>query len=166
MLLLMLLNWMFSFTLLFISHPLTIGVILLINTILISLISGMFYLNFWFSYILFLIMISGLLIMFIYMTSVASNEKFTINKYSLLMILFLSCLMVTSTISDKFFYTMKPMNTNTMMLNEFIKNTHMSKFFTSPNMSLLLFLMIYLLLTLMMVAKITDKKMGPLRQKK
>nr|YP_010693554.1 NADH dehydrogenase subunit 6 [Scolytoplatypus wugongshanensis]WCB99745.1 NADH dehydrogenase subunit 6 [Scolytoplatypus wugongshanensis] len=165
MLFLMLLNWLFSSILLFINHPLTVGFTLLTNTILISLISGMFYLNFWFSYILFLIMISGLLIMFIYMTSIASNEKFMINKYLFIFPLLLFSFMLISLMTDIFF-CMKPMNSSTIMFNDLIKNTHMNKFFSNPNMIMLLFLMVYLLLTLIMATKITDKKLGPLRQKK
>merc|ERR1712198_806681 len=59
------------------SHPLAIGLALLSQTILICLITGLSSSSFWFSYILFLIFLGGILVLFIYVTSLASNEMFT-----------------------------------------------------------------------------------------
>nr|YP_010693580.1 NADH dehydrogenase subunit 6 [Scolytoplatypus sinensis]WCB99771.1 NADH dehydrogenase subunit 6 [Scolytoplatypus sinensis] len=166
MLSLMLMNWFCTFILLFIDHPVSLGLILLINSILISLLSGSFYVNFWFSYILFLVMVSGLLIMFIYMTSVASNEKFKINMKNLLMyLLFFTIYLSIFMILDNFYFSMKPLNSTAIYMEETFNNTILSKFFNSPNMFLLLLLMIYLLLALIMAAKVTLHSMGPLRQK-
>nr|YP_010693593.1 NADH dehydrogenase subunit 6 [Scolytoplatypus raja]WCB99784.1 NADH dehydrogenase subunit 6 [Scolytoplatypus raja] len=166
MLSLMLVNWFCTFVLLFIDHPMSLGLILLINSILISLLSGSFYVNFWFSYILFLVMVSGLLIMFIYMTSVASNEKFKINMKSLFTCLFFFMIyLLIFLILDNFYFTMKPLSSTTFFMEEIFNNKILSKSFNSPNMFLLLLLMIYLLLALIMAAKVTLHSMGPLRQK-
>ena len=62
-----------------IIHPLAIGLISLIQSLLICLITGLISKRFWFSYILFLIFLGGILVLFIYVTSLASNEIFTIS---------------------------------------------------------------------------------------
>jgi len=68
-----------------IKHPLAMGLILLIQTIFICLLRGLLIKSFWFSYILFLIFIGGILVLFIYVTSLASNEifSFSIKKFYL-----------------------------------------------------------------------------------
>nr|ARH54101.1 NADH dehydrogenase subunit 6 [Arachnobas tricolor] len=164
----LLLNWTFSMIFLFLNHPLSLGCILLTQAILIALASGYMFFNFWFSYILFLIMIGGMLVMFIYMTSIASNEKFKLPKFMtlfcLLMFLTLSFMMI---LKDNFytymlniqFLSSHPMNIN------FSMNLSLNKYFNYPGMFILISLMIYLLLTLIAIVKIIGKSSGTLRQK-
>nr|APX39859.1 NADH dehydrogenase subunit 6 [Longitarsus tabidus] len=148
------------------KHPLSCGLILLIQTILTALFTGMISLNFWYSYILFLIMIGGLLILFIYMTSIASNEKFKINKkYIYMYMLFMLIL--------SFMLFIDPYYTNLMtniidMKNSIlmIKNQYsMMKYFNYPNYFIMMMMIIYLFITLIAVVKITKFNYGPLRQK-
>nr|QWB85958.1 NADH dehydrogenase subunit 6 [Philus antennatus] len=162
------LSWMMmtlSITFLFLNHPLSFGLILLMQTLLISLISGLMNQNYWYSYILFLIMVGGMLILFIYMTSIASNEmfKFSFKILALIMVMFLmlSMLMwIESTVLD-----LSVHNSN-MTNQEFFNNsTSMSKYFNLPNTLTLYMIIIYLLITLIMVVKITNLSHGPLRQK-
>nr|DAA06218.1 TPA_exp: truncated NADH dehydrogenase subunit 6 [Drosophila persimilis] len=87
-------------------HPLAMGLTLLIQTIFICLISGLMTKSFWYSYILFLIFLGGMLVLFIYVTSLASNEMFnlsissTLFSTSILFILFfMSFLIDKSSIS-------------------------------------------------------------------
>jgi len=60
-----------------IKHPIAIGILLLIQTTIVRLIRGTIYKRFWFSYILFIIIIGGILVLFIYITGLASNEIFS-----------------------------------------------------------------------------------------
>nr|AXS64803.1 NADH dehydrogenase subunit 6 [Phalacridae sp. KM-2017] len=157
--------WSFSLIFLLIKHPLTMGMILLIQTILVTLITGFMMFNFWYSYMLFLIMVGGMLILFLYMTNVASNEKFKFSsKISLMMYIMLI----------NFLLIIMIINFNKNMLfnfNEFyIKfnenmNFYMSlnKYLSFPFYSIYLMLMIYLLITLIAIVKITNIKYGPLR---
>nr|APX40860.1 NADH dehydrogenase subunit 6 [Longitarsus curtus] len=148
------------------KHPLTCGMILLMQTILTALYTGMMSLNFWFSYILFLIMIGGMLILFIYMTSVASNEKFKFNKK-----LFYLHLMIIMTLMMMFFIDYYYMNlsiniidTKNFLLN--LKNYNsMMKYFNYPNFFLMTMMIIYLFITLIAIVKITKFNYGALRQK-
>nr|YP_006665730.1 NADH dehydrogenase subunit 6 [Challia fletcheri]AEP83058.1 NADH dehydrogenase subunit 6 [Challia fletcheri] len=58
------------------NHPLWMGLILLVQTFLVSLFSGFLLSFFWFSYILFLLFLGGMLVLFMYVCGLASNEMF------------------------------------------------------------------------------------------
>nr|YP_010164569.1 NADH dehydrogenase subunit 6 [Monolepta hieroglyphica]QRM91332.1 NADH dehydrogenase subunit 6 [Monolepta hieroglyphica] len=156
---------MLSLLFLFMNHPLTCGFILLIQTILTALISGLMNINFWYSYILFLIMVGGMLILFIYMTSIVSNEKFKINpKLSFLMTLLMLYMIIL--LMDKFYLNMNnqifDMNSQNLM---YFHNLSMIKYFNKPNYLMMLIIIIYLFITLIAVVKITNINYGSLRQK-
>nr|QWB85713.1 NADH dehydrogenase subunit 6 [Chlorophorus diadema diadema] len=145
---------------LFMSHPLSFGLILLVQTLLVALITGMLNSNFWFSYILFLIMVGGMLILFIYMTSIASNEKFKLSM-NLSLIIPIYLLLLSSTLMDKMFSSMSVKNTELALMS---KDLSMSKYMNFPNNLIMMSVIMYLLITLIMVVKITTIKKGPLRQ--
>nr|YP_010002937.1 NADH dehydrogenase subunit 6 [Gonocephalum sp. MT-2015-Zz052324]ANT72394.1 NADH dehydrogenase subunit 6 [Gonocephalum sp. MT-2015-Zz052324] len=143
------------------NHPLSAGMILLINTITISLITGNLNQNFWFSYILFLILIGGMLILFMYMTSIASNEKFKTNPMMVMIIM--PAPLIAWTINKTIKSTI--MNNETLMFNEQISmNSSLIKYINLPLSGTLIFLMIYLLLALIATVKITSFKQGSVRQ--
>nr|ARH54673.1 NADH dehydrogenase subunit 6 [Stenurella nigra] len=155
-----------SMLFLFLNHPLSFGAILLLQTILISLITGMVNYNYWFSYILFLIMIGGMLILFIYMTSIASNEKFKFS-YKLLMLSLMIMSLFIMTFIDLYLNEMNLNLSDTINQNKnYNFNLSMNKFFNWPNNSITYLMIIYLLITLIAIVKITKIKYGPLRQKK
>nr|ARH54816.1 NADH dehydrogenase subunit 6 [Trigonopterus sp. 5 AH-2016] len=160
------LSWVSSIIMMNMNHPMSLGSILLLQTILIALASGHIYLNFWFSYILFLIMIGGMLVMFIYMTSIASNEKFKIPKYSeILMALTLTVLLSSLLYMDSFYSLQFSSLILSLPSNLHIVNLNMNKYFNLPSMTIMIFLMIYLLITLIAIVKITKNTKGTLRQK-
>nr|AXS66178.1 NADH dehydrogenase subunit 6 [Curculionoidea sp. 31 KM-2017] len=163
----MMMNWYFSVLFIFLSHPLSMGSILFMQTILISISSGLMHSNFWFSYIIFLIMIGGMLVMFMYMTSIASNEKFThpSKPIYILSSIFMTCWLL-SLISDSYFSatlikTFNSFKQPILLFNDF----SLSKFFNKPSMNLMIFLITYLLISLIAIVKITDNYKGTLRQK-
>nr|QAU54279.1 NADH dehydrogenase subunit 6 [Desmopachria sp. ITV9392]QPA36194.1 NADH dehydrogenase subunit 6 [Desmopachria sp. RRMO-2020]QPA36207.1 NADH dehydrogenase subunit 6 [Desmopachria sp. RRMO-2020]QPA36220.1 NADH dehydrogenase subunit 6 [Desmopachria sp. RRMO-2020]QPA36233.1 NADH dehydrogenase subunit 6 [Desmopachria sp. RRMO-2020] len=164
-------NLILSFFFIFMNHPMSLGLILLIQTILISLISGFYSLNFWFSYILFLIMVGGMLILFMYMTSLASNEKFKFSKPNLFMFMILIMIMFLIYLNDLLPLTLI-FNNNNMMENInnliLLKNENLNSLnfiYNKPNFFLTILLIIYLLITLIAIVKITKFNIGPLRQK-
>nr|YP_010034222.1 NADH dehydrogenase subunit 6 [Monochamus sparsutus]QOW83761.1 NADH dehydrogenase subunit 6 [Monochamus sparsutus] len=154
-----------SLTFLFLSHPLSLGMILLMQTILIALITGLSNYNFWFSYIIFLVMIGGMLILFIYMTSVASNEKFKFSYKILLLAMMLMSLMIMILLFiDSYYFNLNLINS---LINQNLTYNYkfsMNKFLSWPMNLIFFFMIIYLLITLIMVVKITNIKSGPLRQ--
>nr|YP_009271882.1 NADH dehydrogenase subunit 6 [Xylotrechus grayii]AIW58316.1 NADH dehydrogenase subunit 6 [Xylotrechus grayii] len=160
----MILMLFFTIMFLFLNHPLSFGMILLIQTLLITIESGMMNLNFWYSYILFLVMVGGMLILFMYMTSVASNEKF---KFSIKMMPFLTTMMMLlliNTMLDPMISEKKKINYE-LINNYYMNKMSLSKYMNFPNSMLMILIICYLLLSLIMVVKITKIQYGPLRQK-
>nr|AML26256.1 NADH dehydrogenase subunit 6 [Leiodidae sp. BMNH 1274323] len=136
------------------KHPMSMGMMLLLLTFLMCLNMGMLLNQFWFSYILFLIMIGGMLILFIYMTSIASNEKFKFNlKLMMTSIIIMFMMLMPLYYFDKMFdyYNMDNL-------------INLIKFMNFPNDKILYFIFIYLFITLIAIVKISNIKKGPLRQ--
>nr|AOY39640.1 NADH dehydrogenase subunit 6 [Scolytinae sp. BMNH 1039996] len=159
------LNFLFSSMFIILNHPLALGGLLLLQTILMALMSGFMFINFWFSYILFLIMVGGMMIMFMYMTSIASNEKFLMPNspiWPFLLIFPFLMIIISMKLMD---HSLLPKISNLMQSNS-PKSLFMSlnKFFNWPNFCMLIMLMMYLLITLIAIVKITGKPMKPIRQ--
>nr|UFZ13814.1 NADH dehydrogenase subunit 6 [Neochauliodes bachmanus] len=159
-------NLLMSFNFTIMNHPLAMGLILLIQTISISLITGFMLQTFWFSYILFLILLGGMLVLFIYMTSLASNELFSFSMKSLLMNLIMFIMMMILMIM--FIPYNNLLNLDMYKFNYYSlyteNNTELLKLYNFPTMNLTLMLVSYLFLTLIIVVKITNINQGPLRQ--
>nr|YP_009995464.1 NADH dehydrogenase subunit 6 [Ochthebius salinarius]QNP09919.1 NADH dehydrogenase subunit 6 [Ochthebius salinarius] len=162
MMILLMINITLSMIFLFMIHPLSMGMILLLQTITISLMTGFLNFNYWFSYILFLIMIGGMLVLFIYMTSVASNEKFKTNNKLIIFVLGMMFLMFLMMFLDKFIIMNNNINNFIMFKNNYLM---LSKFYNNPSNSIMFLMIIYLFITLIAIVKITNFNMGPLRQK-
>nr|YP_010713141.1 NADH dehydrogenase subunit 6 [Cadrema minor]WDA94020.1 NADH dehydrogenase subunit 6 [Cadrema minor] len=165
--------YMFTFitSLLFIqmNHPLAMGLTLLFQTIFISIITGLITKTFWFSYILFLIFLGGMLVLFIYVTSLASNEMFSLSMKSVIYSMtFIFLFLVIS------YLFMDQMMLSTNMFNEEMNSLNNELFYTENSLSLnklynyptnliTILLMNYLLITLIAIVKITKLIYGPLR---
>nr|QTC08198.1 NADH dehydrogenase subunit 6 [Sinochauliodes squalidus] len=163
---LMSMNLLMSFNFTVMNHPLAMGLILLIQTILISLITGYMLQTFWFSYILFLIMLGGMLVLFIYMTSLASNELFSFSMKSLMLNSTILIIMMIMFFLFIPYFNMLNLDANNLNLT-FINtenNMELLKLYNFPTMNLTLMLVNYLFLTLIAVVKITNINQGPLRQ--
>nr|YP_004733195.1 NADH dehydrogenase subunit 6 [Coptotermes formosanus]YP_009463883.1 NADH dehydrogenase subunit 6 [Coptotermes suzhouensis]AMX22637.1 NADH dehydrogenase subunit 6 [Coptotermes formosanus]AUW55173.1 NADH dehydrogenase subunit 6 [Coptotermes suzhouensis]BAK40287.1 NADH dehydrogenase subunit 6 [Coptotermes formosanus]BAK40300.1 NADH dehydrogenase subunit 6 [Coptotermes formosanus]BAK40313.1 NADH dehydrogenase subunit 6 [Coptotermes formosanus] len=141
------------------KHPLAMGMMLLMQTMMTCLISGTMYKSFWFSYILFMIMIGGMLVLFMYMTSLASNEMFSPSNKMILIALMTSPTL-TYIMPDQM--NNKEMNMhNTTMENEITLTTTMMYNQNTGAMTILL--VMYMLLTLIVVVNIINISSGPLR---
>nr|QWW92000.1 NADH dehydrogenase subunit 6 [Abscondita cerata] len=148
----------------FMSHPLSMGMILLMQTLMIAMWTGSMSMNFWYSYILFIVMVGGMLILFIYMTSVASNEKFMYKKMLLIMVSIMF-IMIMFMNKDKIFTLMNSMNLDLMTIKNILTfKMSLNKFLMYPMMIMSLMIIIYLLITLIAVSKITNVKNGALRK--
>nr|AXS65367.1 NADH dehydrogenase subunit 6 [Cleroidea sp. 2 KM-2017] len=163
--LLLSMNMVMTVTIVFMKHPLSMGAVLLTQTILIALIVGTLNMNFWFSYIITLIMIGGMLILFIYMTSIASNEKF---KFNLMLMTYIMTMLMMSIITifiDQFIVNIKTMNQMTINMNKMMEfQMMMNKYINWPSNMMIYLTVSYLFITLIAVVKITNIKQGPLRQ--
>nr|AWB99756.1 NADH dehydrogenase subunit 6 [Culex bilineatus] len=158
-----------SFIFMQMKHPLAMGLMLLIQTFLTCLMTGIYSKTFWFSYILFLIFMGGMLVLFIYVTSLSSNEMFSMS----FKLTFISIMMIFLFIVISYFFD------NSLMEN-FIKNNEsiqlfnknnlfyenflsLNKMYNFPTNLITLLLINYLFLTLLVTVKITKKNYGPLR---
>nr|AML60307.1 NADH dehydrogenase subunit 6 [Mesembrinella sp. ACMJ-2016] len=165
----MLLLIIFNFIFMNMKHPLAMGLTMLIQTTLVTIYTGLTTKSFWFSYILFLIFLGGMLVLFIYVTSLASNEMFTfsIKLMTTCMIMFLLMFIYMMIFMDKTLMMqyinleIKPFNE----LNSYLMENSLSlnKLYNYPNNILTILLMNYLLITLIAVVKITNLFKGPLR---
>nr|YP_009512540.1 NADH dehydrogenase subunit 6 [Parum colligata]AXJ93094.1 NADH dehydrogenase subunit 6 [Parum colligata] len=161
---------LFSFMMYFLSHPLSMGFMILTQTLLTCILSGMFIKTYWFSYILFLTFLGGLLVLFIYVSSIASNEMFFIsNNMKLIFIIFILMLIITQFIFFKNLNWMN-LNNNSEMNNLFnflfLNNENkinLNKLYNNYSSMLMMLLIIYLFITLIAIVKITNIFYGPLR---
>jgi len=150
---------------------LAIGFILLIQTFLICLLSGILRKRFWFSYILFLIFIGGILVLFIYVTSLAANEIFNFSiKIFLLNIYILIFFNIIFIFFDKILilnYFLRNEIIYIIEIKSYIQENSLilNKLYNFPINLVTILLIIYLFLTLIASVKITNIFEGPLRPK-
>nr|YP_010988611.1 NADH dehydrogenase subunit 6 [Sclerotia aquatilis]WOR80794.1 NADH dehydrogenase subunit 6 [Sclerotia aquatilis] len=156
-----------SIIFMFISHPLSMGFILLIQTLIIAMWTGYMSINFWYSYILFIIMVGGMLILFIYMTSIASNEKFKFN-FKIMITMLLTTIMMSMFMlinNDQMIELISSLNIDiNQMKSNLLFKMSLNKFLMMPLIFMSLTIISYLFIALIAVSKITNTKMGPLRK--
>nr|QCF45716.1 NADH dehydrogenase subunit 6 [Anthocoris kerzhneri] len=144
------------------KHPISMGITIIVQTLIIGIITGLILKSFWFSYIIMIMMLSGMLVLFIYMASVASNEK--INKSNKMIMLTTSIIilgsvmqMTTDVYEDELLTNHSMTKTESMYLNSLFN----MKFKYITMMTVL-----YLFFTMITVSHITNILEGPLRIKK
>lgn len=142
------------------------GATLLAQTILICLILGLINLNYWFSYILFIIIIGGLLILFIYITSIASNEKF---KFSIIIIFLtliaFSLILLLTLFSDYFLLNINFwVKSISFYIHPLILPFSLNKYLNYPTFIIFIISILYLLICLIASVNISLTFKGPLRQ--
>nr|YP_009512617.1 NADH dehydrogenase subunit 6 [Gordonella aff. paravillosa ZS-2018]AXJ93182.1 NADH dehydrogenase subunit 6 [Gordonella aff. paravillosa ZS-2018] len=146
-------------------HPLAMGLSLLIQTLMICVTAGLSSNSFWFSYILFLIFLGGMLVLFIYVASLASNEAFsfssTLSLLMLLTIMFSLSLLLIDPLLMNFSSSISQSSINSNIYSS--TPALISIIYNNTTMNLTLFIVMYLLLTLIVVVKITNTFFGPLR---
>lgn len=71
--------------LIILNHPLSIGLILILQTLITAILIGYIINSFLFSYIIIIIILRGALVLFIYIARIASNEKFNLSIKNLLL---------------------------------------------------------------------------------
>nr|AIA77388.1 NADH dehydrogenase subunit 6 [Kleidocerys resedae resedae] len=133
------------------NHPMMMSLIIIMQTINISMMTGMSLGSFWFSYIIMIIMLSGMLVLLIYMASIASNEKIIITTKQMITILLM--FIINNKIEQNEIPSIKNMN---LMLNNM---------FNSTTNTMIIMMVFYLLMTMIIISKIVNIHEGPLRIK-
>nr|YP_010173061.1 NADH dehydrogenase subunit 6 [Bironella derooki]QSH90939.1 NADH dehydrogenase subunit 6 [Bironella derooki] len=168
-LMIMMICLILSFIFMQMKHPLSMGLMLLMQTFLTCLLTGIYVKSFWFSYVLFLIFLGGMLILFIYVTSLSSNEMFTLSFklsfFSIFMLMIMSFMIffLDKSLIEHFINNMEM--ENLFMINNLINENILSlnKMYNFPTNMITMLLINYLFLTLLVTVKITKKFYGPLR---
>nr|AFI54731.1 NADH dehydrogenase subunit 6 [Acanthosoma labiduroides] len=158
---LMMLMTSMSILIMFLNHPLSMGMLLVLQTIIVALTTGMMAGYFLMSYIITIIMLSGALVLFIYMASVASNEMFH-TPVKLMGVFMIINLILSVTI-----------NKIEMMENEMINFNYTTtvealstmKLFSAPSAYMTTLMIMYLLFTMIVVSNNVNISEGPLRIK-
>nr|YP_010326983.1 NADH dehydrogenase subunit 6 [Eucarta virgo]UNP54230.1 NADH dehydrogenase subunit 6 [Eucarta virgo] len=161
---------MISFIMLFLNNPLSMGLMILMQTLLTCLLSGMIIKTYWFSYILFITFLGGLLVLFIYVSSVASNELF-MNMFNLkkfLFFFFICILLIMYIYFNNIYWLNFSINSDMdNFFNMFFFNNenkiNLNKLYNNQTFLIMMMLVIYLFITLIAVVKITNIFYGPLR---
>nr|AHA52557.1 NADH dehydrogenase subunit 6 [Pambolus sp. QL-2013] len=150
-------------------HPLLLSLILIFYIIFLVIKMNFFTNSYWYSYMLFLVMVGGLMILFMYFTSLMNNELFIFNYlyyiYFYLKFLFILMLIyfyIKYNILNIFFEYMEILNFNNLINNNqifYFKNLMMI-FFMDMN----LYMLFYLFLMMICSVLICMKTLIPLRQ--
>nr|YP_010954498.1 NADH dehydrogenase subunit 6 [Exothotettix guangxiensis]WMV02060.1 NADH dehydrogenase subunit 6 [Exothotettix guangxiensis] len=116
----------------------------------------------WFTYMLLIIFIGGMMVLFIYITSITPNEQ---NKGNMSTIIMMTILISTITMMMK---NMEISNNETMNMNTMnmlkTEQLMLNKMFNMPMYTLTIMMMIYLFIALIAMNKISNMKKGPLRK--
>nr|QDA21685.1 NADH dehydrogenase subunit 6 [Orthetrum sabina] len=144
------------------THPMSMGITLLTQTIMMCIMMGMMSYSSWFSYILFLVFLGGMLILFIYMTSIASNEMFNPPMYNVAAIIIMMMLfMMMFMLSDPFMIVL-PTTESFHIMDHSLKMI-MTPLYSNPMSLITIFMVLYLFLTLIVIVALTKFNKGPLR---
>nr|UPL65413.1 NADH dehydrogenase subunit 6 [Dinomachus sikhimensis] len=150
-----------SFIFLWLNHPLSMGITVLMQAMTVAMITGMLMETYWFSYIIVLIMLSGMLVLFMYMASIASNEKF---KTPMKIIMMSMVYMTTSSIMLMMENNQECMMSIISMMEK--NNLTMMLLFNKKFMMITVLMVMYLLMTMVIISYIVNIQEGPLRTKK
>ena len=131
-----------------ISHPISLGIIIIIIALNIGI--WAFYIVYsWFMYLLVLVFLGGVIVLIIYMSTLSANEKFSPNSIYAGTLIFCTPVFLSS---------------SNLLISPYITDniniiTHI---YESKNVSILSYLMVYLLITLVCVVKLVKFEEGPL----
>lgn len=149
------------------NHPLIIGFLLILTRIIYGLIIYTLRLTPWLTYILIIVFVRGVIIIFIYIASLSSNEPININ-----IPLISKIILITLSYVLLLFILVKQTKINKQILNSInqITKEHtieiIYKTYNNILIEITTILTIYLLITLIVAINITNNFKKPLREKK
>nr|YP_010415467.1 NADH dehydrogenase subunit 6 [Ziczacella heptapotamica]USC52157.1 NADH dehydrogenase subunit 6 [Ziczacella heptapotamica] len=140
----------------FFKNPMSMGFLLMMQTMLMIILMNKIMYTSWFTMVTFLMMIGGLLIIFSYMSSIASNEKFKF-KFNLILIMIIMFIIIDEMMLDQ--------QINEKQDIKLTINTDLSliKIYNNKSMLMTILMVLYLLITMISVSKIVKHHEGPLR---
>nr|YP_010478239.1 NADH dehydrogenase subunit 6 [Nesophrosyne sp. 281 GMB-2012]UVI59683.1 NADH dehydrogenase subunit 6 [Nesophrosyne sp. 281 GMB-2012] len=148
----------FSSYTLVLKTPMSMGIMLLVLTSTSTILMAHILTTAWIPMIMFLMFIGGLLILFMYMSSIASNEKFSTN----ILLTMIPIIAMTMPMEGVMVETMMDESLSSCML---IDGISMTKIYNKKTFIITIFMFMYLLMSMIVVTKIIKIFKGPLRSK-
>nr|YP_010528100.1 NADH dehydrogenase subunit 6 [Mycterothrips gongshanensis]UXW64202.1 NADH dehydrogenase subunit 6 [Mycterothrips gongshanensis] len=133
------------------NHPLILGLLVILQSIFISSIISHSFSITWFSFLIFMIYLGGILMLFSYIISLTKSEEPMIKKKSILIFFIMMILILWGEKEESL----------TKMSKMEVKNLLSSLFSNSLKISILM--MIFLLLIMIMVVFLTESSKGSMR---
>nr|YP_009255681.1 NADH dehydrogenase subunit 6 [Stygobromus indentatus]AND97089.1 NADH dehydrogenase subunit 6 [Stygobromus indentatus] len=155
-----------TFLFIFMWHPMSITILIIFQAMIIAVNLYTCTQTSWFTYILLMAFLSGMMIIFAYISSIVPNETMTkmstLMLSSLVMMLIILLLLVIMSPDPLFFFSLF------LDPSHFPNSTSISvfKIFNTKTNSMAMMLITYLLIVLIMSVKLTSISHGPLRTKK
>nr|QIC54415.1 NADH dehydrogenase subunit 6 [Stygobromus tenuis potomacus] len=156
---------MTTFLFIFLWHPLTMTAVIIFQSLVIAINLYMYTQTSWFTYILIMTFLSGMMIIFAYISSIVPNETITKMPFFISVSIIMTAmvvLMLFLTEYISFTYLNMPLNMNALYN---LSTATIFKIFKSNTNIMAIMLISYLLIVLIMVVKITAFNKGPLRIK-
>nr|BBN80008.1 NADH dehydrogenase subunit 6 [Grandidierella fasciata] len=152
------------FIFVFSEHLLVMNFSLMLTSVFYSVILYHQMLTTWMAYILMMVFLSGMMVIFIYMTSLSSNEPFNFPPYTLVILGVLSAGLPLLVMKSSFLLlenSSKLLNFNSSFSLEAVYKSYS---FTSWELTFCL--IVYLFVTLVVTVKISSMKSAPLKMMK
>lgn len=132
------------------THPISLGLVLIFYSLLIGRVSIVFSIP-WFFYLLVLVFLGGVIVLIIYIRTLAANEKFRLPKFSnpLRFLVLTGIISILPNISR---FRSKSRQSINIVIN----------LYEYSNGRLSIFLILYLLITIVCVVKLVKFEKGPL----
>nr|AGC22293.1 NADH dehydrogenase subunit 6 [Trachytettix bufo] len=156
------LSFMLNFTFMMTKQPIKMIVIIITQTIMMTYMMTKESNSPWFAYILMITFISGMMVLFTYITSITPNEPEKMNKMILTALIIMSIIMFM--INIKMENTFNPPKWNINNSENYIQMT-LTKMFNTNSSIMFIIMMMYLFIVLIVVNKISNMEKGPLRKK-
>nr|YP_010235831.1 NADH dehydrogenase subunit 6 [Youtuus erythrus]QTD82449.1 NADH dehydrogenase subunit 6 [Youtuus erythrus] len=145
------------------KHPISLGSTLMIQTILICNYLSSNFESSWYSYIIFITIIGGMMVMFMYMSSIASNEKFNMIKMKFMFMIII--LTITILTLEKYKMNLiSKMEEKKIIFHEIEETKSTFKFFNFNKMNITTLMMIILLISMISITNISSSFEGPLKK--
>jgi NADH-ubiquinone oxidoreductase chain 6 len=145
------------------NHPVSMSLCLIMYTVVIATASGLIRGRVWFSYILVLVFLGGVLVLFIYITRLASNDKFVLNFTD-----FLSVPTFILILLGGVLISIVPSILNVPPSLDFVQTYRrlvvcVAKLYNTQTYKFTIYLVFYLLLALLVCVNLVGVKTGGLR---
>uniref|UniRef100_A0AAU6W804 NADH dehydrogenase subunit 6 n=1 Tax=Tinodes ventralis TaxID=3144872 RepID=A0AAU6W804_9NEOP len=164
--LMMILFIFFNNMFMLIKHPMALNSIIFMQLLISCFLFNFMINNSWFSYILFIMFIGGLMILFMYMCSISSNLKFKINFKLMILMIFMFLILLFIMMNMKNLFYFYKLNNLNYLLNNMLNNKMMLFKLYEKNSLMISLITIHMLFFLMIFStKMMKNFQGPLRKK-